>query len=292
MKRIIVTFLCVVLICALSVISVHAEPKDVTESLTLAIKKANHALSSIKKEDYVQARESLNQLEQLVTVIQTNTPSSEVEEILGQAEALIKKNEPSAASAKLVDARKALKKLIWYKPTHRSLQLIGKAEKYLAKNEASEALAKVEQARLSARLAPLQKPTDHIKENARLARKYIGEGKKKEAVESVEQLLKPLTRLAYLLPLTEARGYLGEAREVISKGDFDKGLALIRSAEPKIALAHESAKPTMRGYVKKAQIELEEAKKSVLMKEPRCVAIVYSVWVQLQNLMAQKACSL
>jgi hypothetical protein len=292
MKKIIVKFLAVVLVCAVSVISVHAEPKEVTESLTLAIKKANHALTSIEKEDYVQATESLNELEQLVTVIETNTPSREVEEILGEAEALIKKNELSVASAKLLDARKALKKLIWYKPTHQSRQLIGKAEKYLAKNKVSEALAKVELARLSARLAPLQKRMDHIKENARLARKYIGEGKKKDAVEHVEKLLAPLTRLEYLLPLTEARGYLGEAREVISKRDFDKGLALLRSAETKIALAHKSAKPTMRGYVKKAQRELEEAKKSVQLKEPRSVAIVYSVWAQLQNLMAQKACKL
>lgn len=290
MKRIIVTLLSLILICAVSVISVHAEPK--TESLTLAIKKANHALSSIRKEDYAQATESLNELEQLVTVIETNTPSREVEEILSEAEALIKKNELSVASAKLLDARKALKKLIWYKPTHRSRQLIGKAEKYLAKNKVSEALAKVELARLSARLAPLQKRMDHIKENAQLARKYIGEGNKKDAVEHVEKLLTPLTRLEYLFPLTEARGYLGEAREVISKRDFDKGLALLRSAETKIALAHKSAKPTMRGYVKNAQRELEEAKKSVQMKEPRSVAIVYSVWARVQNLMAQKACRL
>ena len=292
MKTIIVTFLSVVLVFAVSVISVHAQPKEITESLTLAVKKANHALSSIKKEDYAQATESLNQLEHLIAVMERNTPSRGMEEILGQAEALIRKNELSAASAKLLDARKELKKLSWYKPIHQSRQLIGKTEKYLKKNNAPEALAKVEVARLSARLAPIQKRMDHIKENARLARKSVGEGKKKEALGHVEKLLKPLKRLEYLIPLTEARGLLGEAREVISHGDFDKGLALLKATEPKIASAHKSAKPTMRGFVKKAQRELEEAKKSVMLKEPRSVAFVYSVWGQIQNLMAQKACSL
>ena len=292
MKRIIITVLSVVLVCAVSVISLHAQPEEVTESLTLAIKKANHALSSIKKEDYAQATESLNQIEQLVTVIEANTPSREVEEILGQAQALMKKNELSAASAKLLDARKALKKLRWYKPISLSRQLIGKTEKYLKKNKVSKAIAKVEQARLSTRLESLQQRVDHIKENARLATKHIGEGKNKEALECMEKLMTPLTHLQYVLPLTEARGHLGEAQEVISKRGFDKGLALLGSADTEISLALKSAEPKMRGFVKKAQKELEEAKKSVMIKEPRSVALVYSVWGRVQSLMALQACKL
>ncbi len=292
MKKIIVKFLAVALICGVNLTSLHAQPKGVTESLSLAIDMANHALSSIKEEDYSQAAESLEQVEQLVAVIEANTPSREVEEILGQAEALMKRNELSAASAKLLEAREALKRLAWYKPIIRSRQLIGKTEKYLAKGEVSKALVKVEEARLSTRLGSLQKRMDEIKKNARLARNDIGEGKNKEALERVEKLLRPLTRLQYLFPLTEARGYLGEAREVISKRGFERGLALLESAETKIALAHRSAQPTMRGHVMKVQEELGEAKESVVKKEPRSVAIVYSVWAHVQNLMAQKACKL
>ena len=135
MKRIIVKCLPVVLFFVVSVISVHAQSEvDITESLALAVKKANLALSSIKNEDYAQATESLNQLEQLIALMEKNTPSRGVEEIISQAEELIRKNELSAASAKLLDARKELKKLAWYKSIHRCRQLIGKTEKYLKKN--------------------------------------------------------------------------------------------------------------------------------------------------------------
>ena len=109
MKRIFINCLPVLFVFAVSVISVHAEPKDITEFLTIAVQNANHALSSIKKEDYAQATESLNQLEQLIALMEKNTPSRGVEEIISQAEELIRKNELSAASAKLLDARKELK---------------------------------------------------------------------------------------------------------------------------------------------------------------------------------------
>jgi len=246
--------------------------------------------SSIKKEDYPQVMESLDQVQKLVGIIETGTPSREVEDILSQAEGLIKKGEVSQASAGLKTAETALKKLVWYKSTVVVRNLIRKANRYLRQNKLSEALAKIELAKGSVRIYTLQRRIDEIKENGQFTREYIGQGKKKEALESMEKLLTPLMRLQYLLPLTDARGYLGEAQEVISRRGFDKGLALVQSAESKIALAFKSAEQTEQGYVIRIQNELKGVKKSLQMKEPRSVALVYGVWMDLQKLVLPKAC--